>query len=109
MIFLCPLNFARSKFAVVIFRGSLSSRIFLKSRKSRIYEPAKIKENKVEYMCLHFKEDLERFSIAIVANQNTRTKSKVTCQISKKKMHEADGAKGGKMHASSCECKVRAV
>ena len=109
MIFLCPLNFARSKFAVVIFRGSLSSRIFLKSRKSRIYEPAKIKENKVEYMCLHFKEDLERFSIAIVANQNTRTKSKVTCQISKKKMHEADGAKGGKMHAISCECKVRAV
>ena len=91
MIFLCPLNFARSKFAVVIFRGSLSSRIFLKSR---IYEPAKIKVNKVEYMCLHFKEDLKRFSIAIVANQNTRTKSKVTCQISKKKMREADGAKG---------------
>ena len=45
-------------------------------------------------MCLHFKEDLKRFPIAIVANQNTRTKSKVTCQISKKKMREADGAKG---------------
>ena len=36
-------------------------------------------------MCSHFKEELERFSIAIVANQNTCTKSKVTCQIYKKK------------------------
>ena len=60
-------------------------------------------------MCLHFTQELERFSIAIVANQNTRSKSKVTCQISTKKMHEADGAKGGKMHAISCECKIQAV
>ena len=55
------------------------------------------------------KQELKRFSIAIVAKQNTRTKSKVTCQISKKKMHESDGAKGGKMHAISCEYKIRAV
>ena len=39
--------------------------------------------------------------MAIVANQNTRTKSKVTCQIAKKKMHEADGAKGGKCMRSA--------
>ena len=51
-------------------------------------------------MCLHFTQELERFSIAIVANQNTRSKSKVTCQISKKKMRKADGAKGGKCRRS---------
>lgn len=43
MIFLFSLNYARSKFTVVIFRGSLSSRI-LKIANKKI---KKIKENKV--------------------------------------------------------------
>ena len=34
-----------------------------------------------------------------------RTQSKVTCQIPKKKMHVAAGAKGGKMRA----CKLQEV
>ena len=51
--------------------------------------------------------DLREVSIAIVANQNTRTKSKVTCQTSKKKMREADGAKGGKCMRSAVSARYQ--
>ena len=71
-IFLCPLNLARSKFAVVIFRRSLSSRIFLKRRKSRIEGPAKIKENKVCFsFFLSILLPFSRFStISILSHSN---------------------------------------
>ena len=59
-------------------------------------------------MCLHFKQELERFQLHRCQSEYLH-KEQGNLSDLQEKMHEADGAKGGKMHAISCECKIRAV
>ena len=59
MILLCPLNFAGSKFAVVIFRGSLSQRIFLNRKNSEFKNPRKLR--RISYILGHQSQLVQDF------------------------------------------------